>query len=374
MAYLLAKKPELHFEYDEIMHEAHHRAFTVAKITRLDLLEDIQKSLILAQKNGESFEHWKKNITPTLQQKGWWGQKEIANPKNGELKTINITPRRLRTIYDTNMRVAYAQGRAKAQYALEGDILFRYVAILDSHTRESHRRLHGTILPREHPFWARNYPPNGWRCRCRVDAYPKEQVEEKSWKVSQNAPDVAEKDWNHDTRGLSESKELEKIYLQKAKRVASIISPSKLLSNFLKEDLKGLVENKKRWSELSTLFSFIKQNPTSTAMDKHFIVLAPLSKYMREDLQKASGLDFIVAKDVLLSGATIRAHFHHDNVGAFDYYLVAHFGKPYKTESTKTHHMRYFYQMGHYYRAVFKVTKSGEGVFLQSLVKSNKKM
>ena len=43
--YLKDKKPELHYDYDELMHEAHHRTFTVAKVTRLDLLKDIQDSL-----------------------------------------------------------------------------------------------------------------------------------------------------------------------------------------------------------------------------------------------------------------------------------------------------------------------------------------
>ncbi|MGP1450858.1 MAG: phage head morphogenesis protein, partial [Wolinella sp.] len=226
MAYLLAKKPELHFNYDEIMHEAHHRAFTVAKITRLDLLGDIQTSLLLAQKEGKSFEHWKKELKPKLQKKGWWGERDITNPKSGEVRRVNINSRRLQTIYDTNMRVSYAQGRARAQYALEGEIYLRYVAILDSRTRESHRRLHGTILPREHDFWKKNYPPNGWRCRCRVDAYTKDECKKRGWHIAENAQHIAEADWSYDTRGLDEDRELERIYLQKAKRIASLKAPS----------------------------------------------------------------------------------------------------------------------------------------------------
>ncbi|WP_158005768.1 hypothetical protein [Campylobacter pinnipediorum] len=40
--YLSSKKEELHFDYDEIMHDTHKRVFTVAKITRVDLLKDIK--------------------------------------------------------------------------------------------------------------------------------------------------------------------------------------------------------------------------------------------------------------------------------------------------------------------------------------------
>lgn len=51
---LAARTPELHFDYDEIMHEAHSRAFTVAKITRIDLLSDIQASLARPIKRGRA--------------------------------------------------------------------------------------------------------------------------------------------------------------------------------------------------------------------------------------------------------------------------------------------------------------------------------
>ncbi|RKV99417.1 MAG: phage head morphogenesis protein, partial [Campylobacter sp.] len=54
-----ARTPELHFDYDEIMHEAHSRAFTVAKITRIDLLSDIQASLSEAYKKGRGFTEWR---------------------------------------------------------------------------------------------------------------------------------------------------------------------------------------------------------------------------------------------------------------------------------------------------------------------------
>lgn len=30
--------------------------------------------------------------------------------------------------------------------------------------------MHGLILPKSHGFWASNYPPNGFNCRCKVQA------------------------------------------------------------------------------------------------------------------------------------------------------------------------------------------------------------
>ena len=112
--YIKDKKPELHYNYDELMHEAHHRTFTVAKITRLDLLKDIQDSLANAMDKGIGFEEWKKNIVPTLKEKGWYGKVESISPA-GEIKDIYVGSRRLKTIFDTNMRVAYNRGRYQSQ-------------------------------------------------------------------------------------------------------------------------------------------------------------------------------------------------------------------------------------------------------------------
>lgn len=61
-----AKSPEVHFDYDEIAHEAHKRVFTIAKMTNLDLLKDMKNSLSTAFHNGITFDEWKKDIIPHL--------------------------------------------------------------------------------------------------------------------------------------------------------------------------------------------------------------------------------------------------------------------------------------------------------------------
>lgn len=156
--YIKDKRPQLHFDYDEIMHEAHHRVFTVAKITRLDLLKDIQDSLALAAQKGQGFDEWKRGIKDILARKGWLGDVAVTDPKTGEQKQIYVGDRRLRNIYNTNMRVAYAA--ARYQSGMSSDMpYFRYVAVLDDRTRASHRALHGLILPKNHPFWDKGYPP-----------------------------------------------------------------------------------------------------------------------------------------------------------------------------------------------------------------------
>ncbi|AQW85471.1 phage Mu protein F-like protein [Campylobacter pinnipediorum subsp. caledonicus] len=173
--YLSSKKEELHFDYDEIMHDTHKRVFTVAKITRADLLKDIKNSLSNAYKDGVGFDEWKKTIKPTLQKKGWFGKTKVINPKTKEEKEIYVGSSRLKTIYDTNMRTAYAKARYNSQMQSLGEY-FRYTAVLDNKTRPKHKNLHGLILPKTDPFWDTNYPPNDWRCRCKVQVLSEEEI------------------------------------------------------------------------------------------------------------------------------------------------------------------------------------------------------
>ncbi len=197
--YLEQKGYKLTFNYQEMMHEAHHKAFTVAKITRLDLLSDIKESLLKALKDGKSFAAWKKDIVPILQKKGWWGKVEASDPKTGEVKTIFVGKRRLKTIFYTNTRVAYQVAKAKKYYSDPNVAYLRYIAVLDQKTRPSHRALHGTILPKDDDFWRTHYPPNGWNCRCRVRAVPAHKKVEPTDKntLPKGAVDP---DWAYDVR------------------------------------------------------------------------------------------------------------------------------------------------------------------------------
>ena len=119
------------------------------------------------------------------------------------------------------MRTANAQGRAKAQYALEGEIYLRYIALQDGLTRPSHLRMHGITLHREDKFWERNYPPNGWNCRCVVRAYSKSECERQGFEISKTPPlPIASKDWSYDKRGLEKDNSLNTILDSKLKKFA----------------------------------------------------------------------------------------------------------------------------------------------------------
>ncbi|WP_419768571.1 phage minor head protein [Arcobacter sp.] len=219
IAYLQEKKKKISFDYKEIEKEAHHKAFTVAKIMQLDILSDVQGSIIQAQKEGKSFKKWKKELTPTLQKKGWWGEKDIINPTTGEVKKVYIGSRRLRTIFETNMRAAHAQGRANNIYSSTNEYI-QYSAIMDSNTRPDHAAYNGIVKHRNDAFWNKNFPPNGWGCRCYVKSLSKKDLKRRGIKVDRiKYKDFSDKDFAYDTRFLS-TESLENSYYNKAIKLA----------------------------------------------------------------------------------------------------------------------------------------------------------
>ena len=109
--YIANKRLKPAFSYEDVWKEEHTRAFTVAKCMDLQLLYDIQESLAENMAAGRSFKDWAAGIEQEMQQRGWWGVQKMTDPLTGEEKDVQLgCPRRLKTIYETNMRQAYASG------------------------------------------------------------------------------------------------------------------------------------------------------------------------------------------------------------------------------------------------------------------------
>ncbi len=179
IAYLQAKGFAITWDWQELWQEAQAQAFTVAKVTRLDLLQDIRNAVQAALDGGQTQAWFIKELRPVLQAKGWWGKQEHVDEATGEIREIQLgSPWRLQTIYRTNLQTAYMAGRYRAQLDNVDDRPFwQYSAILDGKTRPSHRALHGKVFRYDDPFWQAFYPPNGWGCRCRVVALSARDIE-----------------------------------------------------------------------------------------------------------------------------------------------------------------------------------------------------
>ena len=235
--YLKSKKPEAHFDYDEIVHDAHKKAFTIAKMTNLDLLKDMQSSLTKAFKDGIGFNEWKNSVKPMLAKKGWLGSIKVKDPRTGEEKEIYVGNRRLRTIFNTNMRTAYAKARYESQMQSLGEY-FRYTAVLDGRTREAHRKLHGKTLPKTDKFWDTNYPPNGWGCRCKVQVLTEAECVARGIVPLADGsflPQAAEKDFAYNPGKVDKT---DKILKGKQDKVLDAVT-----SSLAKKNLKQTLEN-----------------------------------------------------------------------------------------------------------------------------------
>jgi SPP1 gp7 family putative phage head morphogenesis protein len=169
VAYLQAKGYRLTWNWQEQLDEAHARAFTVAKVARLDVLQDIRSALAAALKEGRTVQGFVKDLTPTLQAKGWWGKQIIVDSQgNAEVAKLG-SPWRLANIYRTNLQSAFMAGRYRAMAdAADSHPYWQYVAVLDGRTRASHRAMNGRVFRASDPVWNTAYPPNGFGCRCRA--------------------------------------------------------------------------------------------------------------------------------------------------------------------------------------------------------------
>ena len=175
--YFRAKDIRITRRAHDMAASAHARAFTVAGVTKAEVLQDIRDAMDIALAEGQTYAQFVQNLRPILQKRGWWGT--VHDPETGEiLPGRAMTPYRLGTIYRTNMQSAYMAGRYKAQLEnADARPYWTYVAVMDDRTRGSHAAMHNRTFRYDDPVWQVWYPPCGYRCRCRVVARSAAEVE-----------------------------------------------------------------------------------------------------------------------------------------------------------------------------------------------------
>jgi SPP1 gp7 family putative phage head morphogenesis protein len=164
---------------------AHATAFTVAGILRQDILQDVRAGLQDSLDNGLTLEQFRRQMTQKLTQKGWLADKaKLVADEDGVLEGKQLTPRRLRTIFETNMQSSYGAGRYAQQMENAADRPYwTRVAVMDLRTRPAHAALNGLTARYDDPIWQFAYPPDGWGCRCRVRARSQSDIDSKSISV-----------------------------------------------------------------------------------------------------------------------------------------------------------------------------------------------
>ncbi|MBX3545579.1 phage minor head protein [Chelatococcus sp.] len=158
------------FSYLDTWAQEHAYSFTVAKAVETELLTAFRDSIAKAIDAGQGFETWREGIRDELARLGWWGKRLVDDPDGGPAKLVDFSsPRRLRTIFWSNLRSARAAGQwERMQRGKRALPYILYVRTTSSDPRQEHLSWVGIILPIDDPFWSTHFPPNGWMCKCTV--------------------------------------------------------------------------------------------------------------------------------------------------------------------------------------------------------------
>ncbi len=147
-------------ELEQLDAASRKRAFWVAGVANLDVLDTVWEALDKSIAEGATFEEFREAVSDKLEAE--WG---------GEL------PGRIETIFRTNVQVAYGAGRVKAMRANQARRpIWKYSAIEDSRTSEICQAADGTVLPADNAWWDTLQPPLHHGCRSSIIALTTEQA------------------------------------------------------------------------------------------------------------------------------------------------------------------------------------------------------
>lgn len=157
--------------WDDIVRNAHDRAFIVAGAAKADLLNDLRDAVDKAIVNGESIQSFRARFNDIVKKNGWEGWTGSGSKKGRDWRT--------RVIYQTNLSTSYAAGRYRQLNDPDLAAVRPYWQYIHNDTVQHPRPLHvswsGMVLHKDDPWWQTHFPPNGWGCRCRVKAVRKSE-------------------------------------------------------------------------------------------------------------------------------------------------------------------------------------------------------
>lgn len=145
-------------------------ASTVSHLAGLDQIQSVLDSAYKVLESGGTFRDFQKLVE-----------------ENG----IELSEAHLDNVFRTNIQNAYAHGRWLHQQQNKNKRPYlEYFAINDKRARPSHLELDGVIRHIDDPFWQKWYPPNGYRCRCTINAITEKQAIRKGITSNEDLPSV----------------------------------------------------------------------------------------------------------------------------------------------------------------------------------------
>lgn len=135
---------------------ARQYATTVSGLASLDQIRSVINLTHKAIESGSTFQEFKKMV---------------------EESGIELSPHHLENIFRTNIQSAYAHGIWTQQQSNKSNRPYlQYSSLTDSRVRPSHLELNKIVRHIDDVFWQEYYPPNGFLCRCGVNALTEAQA------------------------------------------------------------------------------------------------------------------------------------------------------------------------------------------------------
>ena len=154
--YLRARGVEPAADFYARLEHLRHEAWTLAKISDVEQIEQVKQSLVKALAEGKSFREWQQALTPEM----------LALPRHYQ-----------ETVFRTAMLSSYNGAKwTHFRAHAERRPILRYIAINDQRTRPAHHALHGLMMPVGDERWANLAPPLGFNCRCTMVSLSEKQA------------------------------------------------------------------------------------------------------------------------------------------------------------------------------------------------------
>lgn len=149
---------------------ARQYATTVSYLASLDQIKTVINLSNKAIESGSTFQEFQKAV------------KESG---------IELSPHHLDNIFRTNIQNAYAHGIWTQQQENKANRPYlKYSSLTDSRVRPSHLALNNIVRHIDDSFWDTHYVPNGFNCRCAIDAITESQAKRLGITIDDELPDI----------------------------------------------------------------------------------------------------------------------------------------------------------------------------------------
>ncbi|PTV94029.1 phage Mu protein F like protein [Rhodobacter aestuarii] len=166
--------------WTEAMRSDHDRAFVVAGVTDMAMLEEFQQAIIEGAKTYD-IKAFAGEFDRIVEKYGW--------SYNGGRNW------RIRTIFETNIRTSYMAGRLRQMRDPDMVKIRPYWQYRHGETRvplnprPEHEAWHDLVLMWNDPWWDVHFPPNDWACSCGVRTLSRGDLR----RMGKSGPDQAPK-------------------------------------------------------------------------------------------------------------------------------------------------------------------------------------